>query len=33
MIDKNSKIYTFYKLTFPNNMVYVGMTRQKVEDR
>lgn len=33
MIDKDSKIYTFYKLIFPNDKVYVGMTWQKVEER
>lgn len=33
MESKEYKIYSVYKHTFPNNKVYIGMTKRKVEDR
>lgn len=33
MEDKEERIYSVYKHIFPNNKVYIGMTKRKVEDR
>ena len=33
MLSNEEKIYTVYKHTFPNNKVYIGITRRKPEER